>query len=311
MQNCKNGDQNENTMKPDRQINVQQDPVLLEKAEAFAARITGRAGIYIKDLTDGREALALSADAAGRDEFESASVIKVPVMIEAFRRIEAGMISADTEVRLSEADKVPSGRLLHYAEECAAGRIAPGELFPESGVLNYMETGRKFTVRELVALMIVISDNTATNLLIDLLGKQQINDTLRELGCTATRLNRKLFEPVPPGAPRRETENQISVREMGSLLEKMYRGELVSADASRKMTAILTNQQLNYKIPFFLPDLPIAHKTGEDAGITNDIALIYGDRPFLLCLAANDTDVPQTERAYQDIARDIARSIYK
>lgn len=296
--------------------------MLQEKVEELIGGLTGSVGIYYKDLTTGETAYAVKGAAAGEtggeaqaaagpeiaeasasDRFESASVIKVPIMIEAFRQIEEGRIAEDTAVILRAEDKVPSGETPHYAEEWSAGRIAAGELFPESGVLNYMRSGLALTVRELITLMIVISDNTATNLLIDLLGKDSVNKTLEALGCTATRLNRKLFEAVPQGAPRAETENQISVREMGRLLEMMYLGELVSPRASREMAAILTNQQVNHKIPFFISQLPIAHKTGEDSGITNDVAVVYGEKPFILCLAANGTDVPRTERAYQDIAK--------
>lgn len=266
--------------------------------------LAGHWGLYFKDLSSGEELSLFQGSAFGQeDRFESASVIKIPIMIEAFRQIEAGIIQRDAVIELRDHHKVPSPAILHYDTEFREGRIAPGELFPESGVLNCLHAGLPLTVMDLIVLMIVISDNTATNMLIDLLGKDAINATLRSLGCQVTALHRKLFEQPASDCPADRRENCISLREMGSLLEALYRNTLVSPEASFEMTAILTNQQFNYKIPFHLPQLPIAHKTGEDAGITNDVAIVYGPRPFLLCLAANETDVPQAERAYQEAAR--------
>lgn len=270
--------------------------MLRQQLEQVMRGLSGKVGLYYKDLTTGEEIFY----AEGEDRFEAASVIKLAIMAEAFRQVEEGRLTPETRVVLRSQDKVPSGETPHYGEEWAAGRIAPGELYPESGVLNYLHDGTELTLADLYTVMIVISDNTATNLLIDLLGKDRINQLLESLGFTATRLARKLFEQPENGE---KVENYISVREMGQLLELIYRGQLISEKASRDMAAVLTNQQVNHKIPFYISDLPIAHKTGEDSGITNDVAIVYGDRPFILCLAANETDVPETERAYQDIAR--------
>lgn len=269
--------------------------MLKEKLEEILQGLKGRIGMYYRELELGEEICYINEE----DCFEAASVIKVAVMAEAFRQMEEGRLAADTQVILRERDKVPSGETLHYEEERRAGRLAPGELFPESGVLNYMHEGLALTVKDLYTIMIVISDNTATNMLIDLLGMERINELLSSLGFRVTRLNRKLFD-CPVGEKQ---ENYVSLREMGKLLEMIYRGQLISEKASRQMAAVLTNQQVNHKIPFYLPQLPIAHKTGEDSGITNDVAIVYGEKPFLLCLAANKTDVPQTERAYQEIAK--------
>lgn len=95
---------------------------------------------------------------------------------------------------------------------------------------------------------------------------------------------------------------------MGILLEMMYRGELVSAEASAQMIEILRNQKLNGKMPFFLKPQGIAsaHKTGEDDGITHDVGIVFTSKPFVLCMLSNETDVPAFERLIQDIARDLA-----
>ena len=95
-----------------------------------------------------------------------------------------------------------------------------------------------------------------------------------------------------------------TAREIGMLLEKAYRGELVSPAASRQMLDILLAQQLNGKLPFFL-DCEVAHKTGEDDGITHDAGIIFAPKPFIVCLFSNNTDVPPFERLMQDIAREL------
>ena len=88
----------------------------------------------------------------------------------------------------------------------------------------------------------------------------------------------------------------------------MYRGELVSESASAQMLDILKSQKLNGKIPFYLHEhgIPIAHKTGEDDGITHDVGIIYTRKPFVLCMLSNETDVTTYERLIQNIARELA-----
>ena len=208
----------------------------------------------------------------------AASVIKLTVMVEAFRQREAGILRFDQTVTIRREDKLPS-----------------------CGALTYMHDGLQVTVEDLVTLMIILSDNTATNLLIDLLGQEAINQTINTMGLTETRLSRKLFMPE---LARQGIENYVSARDMCRLLEQLLLGKLISPDASREMLNILKNQRLNGKMPFYLHDrhIPIAHKTGEDDGITNDVGVIFKDEPVIFCFLSNHTVVPQAERAIQEIA---------
>ena len=88
------------------------------------------------------------------------------------------------------------------------------------------------------------------------------------------------------------------------LLEGLLRGTLLNTEASAEMLSILRNQRLNGKMPFYLHSrgVPVAHKTGEDDGITHDVGIIYQDDPVIFCFLSNDTVVPQAERAIQEIA---------
>ena len=234
----------------------------------------GDTGVYVKNLVTG-ETFARGADVP----VVAASVIKIPVMIEAFRAQQAG------ELRLDE---------IHA--------LADEERKPSCGTLKAMHTGIEMTLLDLVRLMIIVSDNTATNILINRLGIDRINATLRVLGCEKTTLRRLLFDSE---AARRGLENTITAGEMGMLLEKLFRGEIVSPGASAEMMDILLDQRLNGKLPFFLHarHVPVAHKTGEDTGVTHDVGVIFTREPLVVCFAGEHVDVPAYERLMQDAAR--------
>jgi len=278
-------------------------------AESAAAK--GRIGIYYKNLVTG-EVIANCGNAAfdslrgeprytaakidENDVFESASVIKIWIMAAAFDLMDKGRLKADDKVVLKSSDKVPSDGLPDYAAEKSKG-ILSDDMFPESGVLNCMHTGIELEIMDVLKLMILISDNTATNIMIDTVGLDTVNEFIAKCGMKKTKLNRKLFDSTG------DMQNVISLEETAWFFEKLYRNELVSPEASRTMAAILQNQQITYKLPFFIRDIPIAHKTGEDTGIANDVGLIYAENPFILCFAANGADEPQADRLCQEVAQ--------
>ena len=91
--------------------------------------------------------------------------------------------------------------------------------------------------------------------------------------------------------------------EMGDLLERIYRWDFVSGEASHRMVRLLLAQQINHKIPGYLPEgTMVAHKTGEDEGITNDVGVVYGEKPYIVCFASNFTHVPTAEIAIREIS---------
>ena len=212
----------------------------------------------------------------------AASVIKIPIMMEAFRQFENGELNPRQTYQIKAEDKMPS-----------------------CGALNRMHDGLEVTMRDLVELMIVLSDNSATNILIDRLGIDRVNATMEAQGLKVTRLRRKLFDRAGMEAG---LSNHVCAREIGLLLERMYAGTLVSPEASAQMLEILRNQKLNGKMPFFLKPRGVAcaHKTGEDDGITHDVGVVYAKNPFVLCMLSEETDVPGFERLIQDVARELA-----
>jgi len=235
----------------------------------------GRVGFYYCPL--GGEPVMFNPD----EPLVAASVIKVPIMVEAFRRIGAGTLDPNAEVVIAPEDKKPS-----------------------CGALTYMHDGLKVTVRDLIVLMIILSDNTATNLMIDMLGVEPVNETMRELGIPGITLRRKLFEPE---LSRRGIQNTITARGVGMLLGRMAEGRLLGEAPDRQMMDILLDQRLNGKLPFFLHplDVDVAHKTGEDDGTTHDAGVVFAKKPFVVCMLSNDVDVPRFERLIQDTALEL------
>ena len=259
----------------------------------------GRIGVYFEDLETGEKTVVLKGTDV--DVFESASVIKLWIMSCAFEMARDGRIDLDSMIMLREEDMVPEAGVPDYQRDALSGKLTE-DMFPESGVLNYLHPGVELTIRDLVRLMILISDNTATNIMIDILGKDTINEHIRNLGAVRTHLARKLFDTSPEVLGK---ENMFSLSEAADLYRAMYKGELVSPEASRKMLAILQNQQNTYKIPFYLRHVPIAHKTGEDTGIENDCGIVFAKRPFIFCFASNEADEPEAIRLCQDLAKEI------
>lgn len=217
----------------------------------------------------------------------AASVIKLTVLVECFNQIKKDAISKDDIFITKEKDKVPS-----------------------CGALNYMRENLKITLEDLYVLMIILSDNYATNILIDKLGIDNINKTIKEIGLKNTVLNRKMFDADKAALG---LENYISAGDIAYLLEKMYNKELIDEKSSEEMINILKNQRLNSKVPFFLqsikPKVNIAHKTGEDTNITHDVGIVFAKEPFIVCFCGNNVNVPEYERLMQNITYDLYKEI--
>lgn len=239
--------------------------------EGYLKGIPGKLAVYCKNLVTGE-----ILDYNGDIPMMAASVIKIPVLIETFRQIQAGMLKKDQLYVLEEGDKLPS-----------------------CGCLNRMHAGLNLTIQDLYNLMIILSDNTAANILIRLLGgTEEINGSLAKMGYQTCRVNRLLFDSE---ASDKGIENYVSGREIGDMLEKMYRGKMIDRKSSEEMLEIMKSQRLKNKIPFYFQGcVPIAHKTGEDDGITHDVGIIFGSQPFILCCMSNETDCTRFNRFIQD-----------
>lgn len=160
-------------------------------------------------------------------------------------------------------------------------------------------------IMTLCRLMISISDNTATNLLIKRFGISTYNAEFQNIGLKDTRLNRLLFDEE---AGAKGLENYIVPKEMGMLLEKIYCREFVSEEVSATAEEVLLMQQINHKICGIIGDeVDVAHKTGEDENLSNDVGIVFAKEPFVLCFAGHDTDVPE----FEDLIRHVSAEYLK
>jgi beta-lactamase class A len=268
-------------------------PALQQQIERLRGTLPGEMSVYMKNLKTG-DVLALDADRV----METFSVIKVPIMAEVLRQSEAGAFSLSDRIPLKASDR----RL-------------------PSGLLYAFDPGIQPTVRDLLTLMIIISDNEATDLLADKVGRANITHTMQGLGLTHTtiefsdldwdRLWLGRLDPAYKMASGDQTilfpfekysHEQVSeafrqtiyegpvyfghstAREIGVLFEKMARRELVSPAASDLMIEILKKQQVNNRFPKYLADVVIAHKTGDgQPWLANDTGILWiQDQPVVL-----------------------------
>ncbi len=220
----------------------------------------GRMGIMAKNLRTG-EVLAVAAE----EKFPTASVIKLPIMVEYFYQVSEGKISAEQTVVLDSTNK-----------------------WGGSGLYQYFHGRSKQKLSDAVMMMIVISDNTATNLVLDALGQTHekklaaVNDRMQALGLKNTRLLNKLMSwDTKTDSPEsiRYGVGVSTAADMVLLLEKMYHGQLVDSVACRQMIKILGHQFYEDMIPRLLPaEAWVAHKTGSVTAVRADVGLVLSPK---------------------------------
>ncbi|MCC6857285.1 MAG: serine hydrolase [Bryobacterales bacterium] len=226
------------------------------RIRAEVAGFDGQVNLYARNLDSG------AAYGLGEDEkVRTASTIKLPVMVAAFAAVERGEARWSDTLILRDSGKV-SG----------------------SGVLQELSDGLRLTLKDAVTLMIVVSDNTATNLVIDRFGADAVNAEMDRLGLRRTRCLRKVMsdggQAAGFSAAGRLEENRrfglgvSTPREMVLLLEKIERGQVVSPAASTEMIAILKRQQFKDGIGRHL-DSPVASKSGALDHLRSDVGIAY------------------------------------
>ncbi len=221
--------------------------------------LEGTVGLYIHDLDCG-EKFQVNPEQV----FPSASVIKIPLLALLLRDVQEGRVDWNAKHPIASCNRVGG-----------------------TGILCELEPDYVPTVETLAKLMIVLSDNTATNEIIDLLGIDRVNRFCREMGCPNTVLMRKMldFEAIRQGK-----NNYMCAGEAGRLLVQAAKGEFVTPEISQTMVRILERQQYRGKLPALLPAVPsyapeedkkhlkpgtvlVANKTGELVGIQHDVGI--------------------------------------
>jgi len=267
---------------------------LRSRIEQTTASINAVWGVYIKCLETGDE-IALNADMP----MDTMSVIKIPLMVEAFRQAESGRLSLDERVTLTAADHIPG-----------------------TGVLFMLDAGASMTVRDLIQLMIVVSDNTATDVLYRRVGgPAAVTALMRSYGLTTITARNtpaewfRAFSMAPDPWQfhlRGDTVlGMSSARDMGQLLEKIQRGEAVSKSASAAMMQMLLRQVYTSRIPRYIQPAVIAHKTGDFLPyIGNDVGVLFppGRHVVLSVFTAHHNGAPA---ALEDAIGRIAEDVYR
>lgn len=219
----------------------------------------GHTGFFYKNMITGK---TISFNENGH--YIPASVIKLPILMEIFRLASIGKVDLNSKLLIKDEDKMPS---------CGALNSFTGEVLVD--------------IRTLCNLMITISDNTATNVLISYFGTTTLNEGFAAIGLKETRVNRRLFDAE---ASKRGIQNVITPAEIGMLLEKLYRNEFVNQKVSEEIKEILFRQQIKHKIKEMLPvGTKVASKTGDDDNISNDVGIVYAKQPFVVCFISNET----------------------
>jgi len=241
--------------------------------------LDGVMGVAILDLTDGHKYL-LHAD----DVFPQASSIKICVLAELYRQVQQGKLKLTDLYTVNAADLVPDSDIM--------GGLTPGVT--------------RVTLRDLATMMVAVSDNSATNVLIDRVGMDSVNAFLSAQGLRYTRLRRKMMDLKAAAEGR---ENVSSPHEMMTLLEALYRGQVLNKEMTEDFFKVLSTHKDSW-IPRKLPDdLKIANKPGELEGVRNDSGVIFVDkRPYILCVM---TTYLRRERDGEEAISDISLAAWR
>jgi beta-lactamase class A len=260
----------------------EKESVLWQKLEAEIAAIDshldGVTGVAIEDLTTGRT-LLLHPD----EVFPQASSIKITVLAELYRQQEQGKRKLDDLYTVNASDLVPDSDIM--------GGLTPGIT--------------RITNRDLATMMIAVSDNSATNVLIDRVGMDNVNAFLDGLGLHHTRLRRKMMDLKAASEGR---ENVATPREMMTLLDALYRGKVLSKPLTDDFFKMLATHKDSW-IPRYLPDdLKSANKPGSLEGVRNDSGVIFASRPYVICVM---TTYLRNERDGEEAIAQMSRAAYR
>lgn len=250
---------------------------VLENIKNEMEALPGHLGFYYKNLVTGTE-----YDVGEDEVYDAASVIKLPLFLHTLVSCNEGKLTLEDRIVTEVSDKVPS-----------------------CGALNMFTGAVETDIRTLCRLMICLSDNTATNRLLRHFGLEDVERGFMAMGLEKTKIRRFLFDHRES---LRGVRNTICPKELGIILEKLYRGQFIDEENSKYAISVLLEQQVNHKLDGKInEEVPIAHKTGEDYRLSNDVGIVYAKNPFVVCFAGHDTDVYR----WEDLIRRAAYDLYK
>lgn len=247
--------------------------MLQQKLYSILGALEGEVGIYFEDIQTG-ENISINPDRV----FSAASTVKIPLVSLLFQKANEGKINLNDIIELSEENRVGG-----------------------TGILKNLDKRYKPTVLDLATLTIIVSDNAATNQLVDLVGGlEEITRYCESIGLTNTKFQRKMMDIKAKAAGK---DNLTTARDMGNILVKLVRNEIVSANASKQIIDIMKSQQLRSKLPAYIPAIDtsdpadhhmkitpgtvmVANKTGDLDRVQHDIGIFIlpGNNYYVLAM---------------------------
>ena len=247
-------------------------------------------GVAFRTL-DGKAEWFFRAD----EPFHAASTMKIPVLIELFHQAREGKLGLDDPLLVKNE--------FHSLVDGSIYTLDPAD---DSEVDLYKAAGQTRTLRQLCELMITVSSNLATNLLIEKLGVDNIRATVHSLHADGMNVLRAVEDGKAFG---KGLNNTTTARGLEQLLNAIALGDAVDAEASREMIEILERQKFNEGIPAGLPPgTRVAHKTGEITKIHHDAAIVFAQRPFVLVILVRGLADTKVSAA---LMADITRQLYQ
>ena len=229
-----------------------------KKIEKIISQVEGNVCINFYDLNKNN-----GFSVNGDKKLLSASMIKLLILAELMKKISENKFSLSDTVMMANFMKIGG-----------------------DGVLKELNTGHHFTLKELATLMIIISDNQATNILIDFLGMENINQLGKELDLKETFLGRKMMDAE---ARKKGYDNYTCADDISLLLKLIYQEKLINKEASQLILDILLRQQQGERLQRYLPsDIKIAHKCGDLDNLENDGGIIWlGGKAYISVILTN------------------------
>lgn len=246
--------------------------------EKIISENKGNVGVVIKNITT-NEIIKFNEQRV----FPSASTIKLVVMTEILRQVKEGEHSLDEIIEITKEIKTGG-----------------------DGILKELNNGNKYTLKEILTLMIILSDNTAANILINMAGMENVNKMATSLGMNNTKLQRRMMDSA---AARAGKENLTCAEDMSTFLQLLYNKKILNEQYSNIMIDILKRQQVGGRITLYLPDdVIIAHKTGDLDKLEHDVGIVYLDNcNYIICVLTNETE---TNKDGREIIGKISKVVY-
>lgn len=229
----------------------------------YISRFKGKYGIYYLNLKDGS-----SFGINSTDEYIAASTVKIPINLYLFKKIEEGAID-------------PEKKITYLKEDYEGG----------TGRLRREKVGSKYSIRMLSKYSIIYSDNVATNMLLRLLGRNEVKDFMRELGGTVVSYEKNISCP----------------RDMAIYMKEVYKFCRANPELGDELMWYFENTVFNDRIPKPLPkNIKVAHKTGNQIAALHDVGIVFTDTPYVLAIMSQNIN----EEEADDVIAEISRMVY-